>query len=80
MSLVFWRSRRVLLVLFFCCRFGACPARGPLVGRGRGPCPVLDACPLVEAGRSYRWNIRLGGRLVGITLLQLRVATDAVLP
>lgn len=74
MSLVLWGRRRVLMVLFFCCRLGACPAPGRLLGCGRGPCPTLGGCPLLEAGQSYRWNIRWRQRLIGITLLVLRFA------
>lgn len=77
MSLVFWGRRRVLMVLFFCCRLGACPAPGRLVGCGRGPCPAFPDCPLADAGQTYRWCVRLGERLFGITLLLLRVATGA---
>ena len=75
MSVVFWGRRRVLLVLFFCCSLFACPCPGRLLGCGRGPCPALGDCPLLEAGQSYRWNFRWGQRLIGITLLILRVAT-----
>jgi hypothetical protein len=77
MSLVFWGRRRVLMVLFFCCRPGACPAPGRLLGCGRGPCPVFADCPLADAGQSYRWSLRLGERLIGITLLLMCVATGA---
>jgi hypothetical protein len=80
MSLVLWGRRRVLVVLFFCCRAGVCPAPGRLVGCGRGPCPALGDCPLLETGQSYRWNLRWGERLIGITLLVLRIANDALQP
>ena len=73
MSLVFWGRRRVLMVLFFCCRTDVCPAPGRLVGCGRGPCPTLGNCPLLETGQSYRWNIRWRQRLIGVTLLVLWV-------
>jgi len=77
MSLVIWGRRRVLIVLVFCCRLGACPSPGRLLGCGRGPCPAYADCPLADAGQNHRWCVRLGERFLGITLLLLRVATGA---
>jgi hypothetical protein len=74
MSVVLWGRRRILMVLFFCCRLGECPAPGRLLGCGRGPCPTLGKCPVQGTGQCYRWNMRWGQRLIGITLLVLPAA------
>lgn len=69
MSLVFWGRRRVVMLLFLCCRLGACPAPGRLLGCGWGRCPALGDCPLLDAGKNYRWHVQWGRRLVGISLM-----------
>ena len=74
MSFVGWGRRRVLLLLCYCCRLGGCPVRGPLLGCGRGPCPVFPTCPAATEGRHYRWSLRMGSRVVGCTLLILATA------
>ena len=74
MSLVWWGRRQVILLLVFCCRLGACPVPGRLLGCGLGPCPAFPDCPSATSGRRYRWSLRVGPRVVGLTLLI--VSTD----
>ena len=71
MSLLWWGRRHVILLLLFCCRLGTCPVASRLLGCGLGPCPAFPDCPPAAGGRHYRWCLRVGSRVVGLTLLIL---------